>query len=213
MLTKQSKLEIVRWIVTEVEKDGTEDKIPSKAVKNFPNYFRGSPSANKMRAQRYWKSRKSSLQNVKASRDPKDPKSVSNVGTEGRKLLLAKAKVGRGRKRAEWVSWLYYKLLHEFERLRTAGLQFTLAVLEHVAINILEDSQHPEFNKSLKDSKGKDVINKICCSWVQGFVDRFGIVCRAQKGKLIVCPEKQEFIERSCVYHLGTSNECSKVVN
>jgi hypothetical protein len=91
---------------------------------------------------RWWKIRDSILA-IEASRDPI---SVNQRQPGREKKLLSKAAVGRGRKRAPWVEWLYKQLLEDFDRLRKAGVKFSPKLLLTLASDILKESVHPEFH-------------------------------------------------------------------
>ena len=56
----------------------------------------------------------------------------------------------------------------------------------------------------MRDTKsGRLIVDMITPWWVQSFMNRFRIVSRAQRGKLLVSPEKQAQIERDVAFHLG----------
>jgi hypothetical protein len=47
------------------------------------------------------------------------------------------------------------------------------------------------------------VIDRIDYHWIQRFMEKNNIVARAQTGKLMVCAERMEHIEKEISYHLG----------
>lgn len=62
-----------------------------------------------------------------------------------RKRVDLKSGRGRGRKRYDWIIWLYPTLHKDIEKLKSSGLKFSLRVLL-VAKNELLTKQHPQFN-------------------------------------------------------------------
>jgi hypothetical protein len=198
VLGPAKKKVIAEWMVAEVKRAGSDKHIISKAVKNFPHWFRGCEKANLQKSSRIWKEKE-------VWTEFKGRKSISVKDKQGRSRVTFKvARRGRGRKREDWVLWLHKELHEDWQRLRKAGVQFSLPVLQAHAKNILRKSEHPEYHADMIHEKsGKKLVEKITLSWIQSFCDANGIVVRSKTGKLSVSPEKREFIDRSCVYHLG----------
>lgn len=59
---------------------------------------------------------------------------------DGIRWANVKAVGGRGRKRSAWIKALYCDLVHEFERLRAAGLKFSASVLKTHAISMITEA-------------------------------------------------------------------------
>jgi hypothetical protein len=104
-----------------------EAYVISRAVRQFPNYFHSvNVKANLQRASRWWRARDSIVQ---SDRGISRCKVVTGVQLGSLIRHSTKAGKRRGRKRSRWVSWLYEALLVEFERLKKAGITFSLAIL------------------------------------------------------------------------------------
>jgi hypothetical protein len=58
--TKSDRTKVMQWMIDEVN-SGSDENIASKAVRNFPELFRGSVKANLQKASRWWKAHKSFL--------------------------------------------------------------------------------------------------------------------------------------------------------
>jgi hypothetical protein len=140
VLGPAKKKVIAKWMIDEAERSGSDDKIISKAVKHFPLWFRGNQKANLQKASRIWKEKE-------FWKEGKCRKSLSVKDKQGRSRVSFKvARRGRGRKREDWVLWLYKELHEDWQRLRKAGVQFSLPVLQVHAKNILRNSEHPEYH-------------------------------------------------------------------
>ena len=123
----------------------------------------------------------------------------------GFKRVYIKARSGRGRKRATWVSSLHDDLLQDFEELRKTGMKFNATLLPHLALHLIGQSRNDRYNKHMRDTEsGKLIVDMITLRWVQSSINRFRIVSRAQTGKLMLCPEKRPQMERDVAFHLGT---------
>ena len=195
--TRRTRRNIVQWMENFVEQEGNAEHIASKAVKRFPEHFRGSQKANLQKASRWWKTRKDILKEEGVSN------SVNHIQPGVRKQMQTKANSGRGRKRSAWVEWIHPILLEEFDRLRKAGLKFDTKLLVTVARGIISQSDSDFHSSYIDPSDGKKIIEKITTKWIQGFTVRHNIVIRAQTGKLSLSPEKQCFIEKTVAHHLG----------
>jgi hypothetical protein len=93
---------VVKWMQAEVEKSGI-DMLASKAVRTLPAVFGAhdhkSTMAALMKAGRWWKSRED-IANAPVT-------TISRAGGGERRRNYVKVSIGRGRKRAVWVSALY----------------------------------------------------------------------------------------------------------
>jgi hypothetical protein len=68
------------------------------------------------------------------------------------KKILSQAAPDRGRKQEAWVSWLYSELEENFNRLRNAGVKFSLFLM--LAKDIMQKSADPVFTPSyVSDAK------------------------------------------------------------
>ena len=139
--------------------------------------------------------------------------SFSSTESGGRKRAMIKTIAqGRGRKRSDWVNWLYpllkdrYRrcdIMNRFDDLRKCGVKFDCSLLSQVAIDIIENSADEEFNKNTVASDGKLIITKIDYQWIYSFIVNLNIVWRKQCGKLNVSAEKEKEINLAVVFHLG----------
>ena len=102
------------------------------------------------------------------------------------------------------MEWIYPILIEEFERLRSAGVQFTKALIGTLASNIIEESTHECFNVNTLSKNKELIILRVKKNY---FVDQFclknSIVIRKQTGKLQLSSEKEKYIEKTVAYHLG----------
>lgn len=57
-LTLADRCKIATWIIAEAHEQGTEKRIQSKTITHFPQFFKGSPNSNFMRATRICLDRK-----------------------------------------------------------------------------------------------------------------------------------------------------------
>lgn len=199
VLTKASRLRIARWMIQEQSMDGGKH-IPSRAVRKFPECFRGSSNAAISRAVRYFRDRHKIVMESEKATGRNNGTYATSTGRLGVRVRLTKAMKGRGRKRAKWVIDAHVGLLEEFERLRKAGVKMNSSILRMMAKRIVED---PSFRKSNEVTMNSPLHSRITARWVQTFMERHNIVVRRQSGKLSVSPEKTEMIERSVAYHLG----------
>lgn len=181
----------------EFEKHGRA-KLMSKTVRRFPAHFRGSEKANLQKASDWWNRRNDIVKSEAAN-----PASVHARQVGLIRRVNTKAGPGRGPKRAEWVEFLYFELLEEFERLKASRVQFDTRLLLTLVKNILQNSSEA-FNATYVDPKdGKNIMEKLTMKWIYSFMERFNIVIRAVSGKGAVSPAKQEFIEKEVAFHLG----------
>lgn len=122
----------------------------------------------------------------------------------GIKRHLSKARSGRGRKQSAWATALYKDLLDDFERLRKAGVKFNATLLRRLALRLITGSTSDAYYAHMT-APGTDqyISSYVTPRWVQHFMQRNGIVSRAQTGKLLVSPAKLEQIEREVAFHLG----------
>ncbi|KAF0767390.1 hypothetical protein AaE_002854, partial [Aphanomyces astaci] len=171
--------------------------IKSNIITAFPAEFRGEYKANHSKATRWWKMR-AEVGKYAASTQ----KSMSAVIASGRKRLNVKAAPGRGRRRADWVTYVYAELLSEFHRLKSAGVKFSPALLVQLARMVVDNA--PVYNSTFQDPfDNKPIVDKIKTRWIQQFMDVHDIVPRSQTGKLSLSPAKKEHIEKTVAYHLG----------
>lgn len=181
----------------EFERNG-KCKLISKTVRQFPAHFRASEKANLQKASDWWVKRAKIVEN-----DVANPRSVQGHQVGVTRRVNTKAAPGRGPKRAEWVEFLHFELLEEFERLKAARVQLDTRLLLTLAKKILHDSSH-EYNAEYADPKdGKKITEKLTMKWAHTFMERFNIVHRAVSGKGAVSPAKREQIEREVAFHLG----------
>ena len=151
--TIQDRRKVVRWMVKEKDNDEIQHFFAA-TVDHFPDVFRAfSRNANIQKARNWWRERQQIL-----SMDHGQT-TVSATRVTGRMTLRVKAQSGRGRKRSEWVAWLYKLLLDEFDRLRKAGLKFDAPLLRHTAVRLLEQSDASALEES---------VEALCCALKRG---------------------------------------------
>jgi DDE superfamily endonuclease len=182
-----------------------EKHIASKAVKNFPEMFRGTEKANLQKASRWWKARDAFLLLFKNGEGPLEKKSLSvNQDGPGRKRVQMKAVTGRGPKRQAWVEWLHMKLLEEFRRLKAARVKFSPKLLLAMARGILQSSVHPDFKATAMCPRDKNLImDKLTHRWILTFQERFNIRICFQTGKLATSPAHEADMRKTVAFLLG----------
>ncbi|EGZ16438.1 hypothetical protein PHYSODRAFT_502225 [Phytophthora sojae] len=160
------------------ETQGVKDMF-AKAVAGFPTIFNSATaSANLAKAIDWW-----------AKKD----------------LILGAERgviSGRGRPRSAWVTWLYSKLLDEFDRLHKLGVKFEPPLLLQLAKQILRDGEG-EYTHMSVDAKQTLIIEKINSRWIQCFMEAHQIVLRTQTGKRQLSQPKILHIEKEVAFHLG----------
>ena len=72
--TKAARTQVVKWMIAR-EQEGVLC-LPSKTVKEFPAFFRGTEKANLQKASRWWKKRHELVKNGRKN-DPNDPLTVN----------------------------------------------------------------------------------------------------------------------------------------
>ena len=175
----------------------------ARRVRQFPKLFRGDAKANLQRASRYWKSRDVILSRYR-NKSKKNGTFISRCIRFGVKTYTMKSSTGRGRKRSPWATALYKALLEDFDRMRNAGVRFTVSFLQRLAQRIIREGNIAVYGPEVRDSRsGKLLSSHISTRWVQNFIQNHNIVCRSQCGKLMTSPAKRELIEREVAYHLG----------
>jgi hypothetical protein len=100
--------------------------------------------------------------------------------------MLTKATPGRSPRHSEWVLWLYSNLLAVFEHFKRFAVKFSTNFLCELALFVLlgQDSIFTEQSRDPKDNKL--IIDKICYSWIQQFMDVHNIVLLSQRGRHLV---------------------------
>ncbi|KAG6944328.1 hypothetical protein JG688_00017145 [Phytophthora aleatoria] len=138
--------------------------------------------------------RKRPAENDDETADSK-PLKYARSSAGNRHQFLIKSARGRGPKLGEHSSWLYPTLLTEFERLRKAGVKMSTRLLQVVAIALIEESQHPIFNKAFcfNDREFRGLVTP---QRLQDFTDRFNIVYRRLKGKKFFLQTAAECVRR-----------------
>lgn len=207
--TLQARKRVVTWMVEEVEKSGSDKHIPSKAVKKFPEQFRGNEKANLNKASRWFKRRETILalqedEVIGITHRVIRRRTAIGQSSVPRRQVLVKCSKGRGRKQSQWSVELQRLLVSEFERLSSMGVKFSGPVLVALATRILKDADG-EYDLQLDMARDErnDLIRKITKRWIQSFMERYSIVARRQCGKLMVSPVKQIQMEQEVAYHLG----------
>ena len=96
-------------------------------------------------------------------------KSISVVVPSVRKRVNLKAVAGKGRRRFEWVSYLYVKLLFECMRLKAAEVRFLPALIGQIGCTVMNDA--PLYYSNFIDLfDGKPIVDRIKKRWVEHFM-------------------------------------------
>jgi hypothetical protein len=190
---------VVKWMNAEVEKAGIE-MMASKAVRKFPAIFGAhdykSTKAALMKAGRWFKSREC-IANAPVT-------TISRAGGAGRRRNYVMVSIGRGRKRAIWVSALYSDVLDKFHTLLRAGCKISTTILRLIVLDLLKEGKEGVYGSGMLDPRLKmTMASRISTSWVSRFQDNHGLHSRRQTGKLHLSPEKTDKMERAVSRHLG----------
>ena len=192
---------MITWMVQDELVHGLSG-LYKRTIEAFPEHFRGQKTANVVRAAHWWKQRNGFCNEVEEDTTPMTFScSRSRVGKQ--KRLRTKAASGRGNKRAEWVSWLYPRLLHAFEQYKKASVKFSSKLLIELALLILLDQTSP-YTIQLRDSKDNRIlVEKLTHCWMQQFMHVHNVVLLCQRERLTCSPEKEMQIEMHTAFHLG----------
>jgi hypothetical protein len=190
---------VVKWMQAEFEKAGIE-MLASKAVRKFPAIF----------GRHDYKWTKAAL--TKAGRCRKSREYIANApvttifraGGAGRRRNYVKVSIGRGRKRAIWVSALYSDVLDKFHTLRRAGCKISTSILRLIVLEFLKESKEGVYGSGVLDPRSKMTMASLnSTSRVLHFQDNHGLHSRRQAGKLQLSREKTEEMECAVSKHLG----------
>lgn len=136
----------------------------SLTVKHFPEVFRSTNRNVKIVKCTRWYKRKDQI----LASYVKGNLSVSHKFLGARKRVENKAGPGRGRKRKEWMDWLYPLVRADFDRLKANGLKFSPRVLQLVAKGALHSNPHEQFGpNATPDNDPRPLIERITPRWVQ----------------------------------------------
>ena len=132
ILTLFNNALIAKWMVAEVERAGSEQRIHTKAILEFPQFFRTRLSADYMRAKRLWQQRQTIIWESPGTGTRNGPimHSVSAITKNGQRRMFTKVRKGRKRKTAEWARELQTDLVDEFNLLRKMGMKFSANTLK-----------------------------------------------------------------------------------
>lgn len=160
----------------------------------------GSQQASLQKASNGWKSR---CETMALMDNNLRKKTFCSTFHNGLRHAFLKAVPGRGRHRTPFVSALYVDILSEFERLSSAGLKFSPAILQHVAIHLMTNADVSSEYHISKTNRGGPIKTNVTIKWVQYFMVWRSIDSRAQTGKLMTSPGKTLLIENEVAFHHG----------
>lgn len=135
VLTRAQRAQIVKWMLETAQSDGSKH-IASKAIRQFPSFFRSSINSNLTKASRLWKTRQEYTNDEGKVLLRGTTSTITRVTLRGCKRVNVKDRSGRGRERTAWVSALHDALVSEFHRLRKLGVKFNCKTLRSLAIHI-----------------------------------------------------------------------------
>lgn len=207
VLTISQRIMVCKWMALTVMSCPHGPKnISSKAVKHFPDMFRGSENANLHKASRIWHdiSKYMKLDSKKSNEAERACLTISRNTPFGMKRISMKAIRGRGRKLLLWKKHLFADWRDEFDRLRKLGVKFNLRNLSALGKHVINTSENVHYSSFMIDAcSGKPVIDMVTPRFVQSFADTFRIRSRAHRGKKKLSPAKELQIERDVARHLG----------
>ena len=200
--TKADRKRVIKWMIAEVERSGTDNRIASKAVLAHPTVFRASRRANREKARHWWKTRDFFLAQLKTAKNKQITVSARAGMELGTRRIAVKAFTGRGRKRAPWVEYLHTLLMIDFERFQELSIKMTPKILQLHALHILSDTTAP-FHGEQENVSGKKLKHLVTASWTYAFMRRFNIVIRKQSGALARSESHKFHTDQMIAYHLG----------
>ena len=103
--TKLQRRQVVSWMVNDQAQFG-KTNLMSRTIERFDDIFTGSYKANIQKASRWWKDRERIMKDTRCS--------ITRTVQSRRVKVKLKARAGRGRKRAEWIQWLFEEMIQEF---------------------------------------------------------------------------------------------------
>ena len=111
---------ITAWMVEDVTLHG-EGGLNGRVIQAFPEHFHSQHPANPVKARQWWQQR----HHFEADAGHVNQFSCSWSRLSKRKHHSPKAKSSRGRKRSEWVQYLYPKLVEEFDHFKKTSPKFS----------------------------------------------------------------------------------------
>ena len=205
--TKKQRKLVIEWMINQVEDCGTDKEISIKATQKFKTIFKirdeRSRKACIRKANRWWNGRDEFLNALSTKENGTMCLRSKNVPGIAEKRCAVKAFQGRGRKRNDWVTYLHQVLLSEFERLCSSDVRLSRALIQKVALSLLEDENSDYMSTDVDPTTGRPITEHLTMKWVDSFLNRFNIVVRKQSGSLSRSPSQTAFIERNVSYHLG----------
>lgn len=102
------------------------------------------------------------------------------------------------------MSELYEKLLQEFGHMKACAMKIGSAFTPTMALPLVEMAPDSSSYHKGVQMDSVSVGRKITYRWIQCFMQVNNLVIRAQTGKHTISSEKQNLVERSVAYHLGT---------
>lgn len=173
--TLSERYRVIKWMLQEAETAGPTHII-SKGVRQFPRLFSGTQKAKLQKVSNWWKSRDKIMALKRQKRRLGAFSTTCNVRRKDFKALP-----GRGRRRAVWVKALYADLLTEVERLSSAGVKFSPALLQtHAKHMIATADASSEYNANTEYC-GVPIGQKVTIRWVQHFMQLHGIASSRSK--------------------------------
>ena len=131
-----TRRQIVAWMQNEYAEHGIK-KLPTKTVSNFPQYFRGSKSANFMSEKRLWDYRDKYIDRFTTDNPCEINSSITRAKSFGHHRVRCNARAGRGQKPSAWVDELHLEMRDEFDRLRHLDVKVNISTLRQLANHIL----------------------------------------------------------------------------
>jgi hypothetical protein len=155
----------------EESQGGRDEKLPSRAVKQFPTVFRGPMKANLQKASRWAKICDEYITEARRSEN-----AGYHAGGGRLNRVRMKYRAGRGRKTSPWVEALCPELFAEFCRLKKLGVKLSPKLLETVTRTVLAESAHGRLGRGTfqigKDGEKELLSTKITARWVQSFEEK-----------------------------------------
>lgn len=166
------------------------------------NEIKSARNANRKKALRWWNSRDGFLTTVTSSSTRVYVSSRNGKGVN-RKQFAVKVLKGRGKKRQEWVNFVYEFVIEEFDRLCEIGVKISKPMLLQIAQKSLQHETSPVDINGIESVSGKTYVQLINSEFIRRFCDQNYIVRRKMSGNKSKSLEHKIWTDRLIAYHIG----------
>jgi len=191
--TLVEKKTVTSWMIAQAD----TSNIASRAIDNpqFKHIFRNN-------ALRWWNKRDEFMSNMNS---PNSNVYVSSGNCNGinRKTFAVKALPGRGRKRKEWVQFVYEFVLEEFDRLCELKVKINKNILMQIALKSLQHETSPVDINAIDINSGKTYGQLVDKNFITILCDNNNIVRKKMSGNKSRSAAHKAWTDQLIAYHLG----------